>query len=160
MTVFNPGTGGTIKSTTYETAFLEILVRAANATRLTDAPETAAIAYTITQATKSLQGTFVIPFTSGLAAGLMTQNPTPFVDESGYTSGTGGDLASTGLIDNLIELSYRVNELPGKPDYVFGGLDLSIDMDAKLISGSFILPVDFSINSDGSVKLSAVDFLA
>lgn len=160
MATFNPGTGATLKSTTLEAAFLEIYALVMNATRLTTAPENAIVGYQIDGATSTLQGNFALPFESALTAGLLTQNPVPFVDESGYTTGAGGDLASTGLIDNLVELAYKVNEAPADTTVpVPGGLDLTINMDEKLISGDFTLPVTLSVNTDGSVKYEANPFL-
>ena len=159
MATFNPGTGATLKSTTLEAAFLEIYALVMNATRLTTAPETAIVGYQIDGATSTLQGNFALPFESALTAGLLTQNPTPFIDETGYTTGTGGDLASAGLIDNLVELAYKVNEAPADPNTTVGGLDLTINMDEKLINGSFVLPVTLSVNTDGSVKYVADPFL-
>jgi len=159
MTIFNPGTGASIKSTTVEAAFLELIVRAATATRLTDAPEDAALSYQISSATNALTGAMVVPFASSLTGGLITTNPTPFLNESGYTSGTGGDLSSSGLIDNLVELAYRVNELPSTPESTFGGLDLTMDLDAKRLTASFTLPIAFSVGSDGVPKVTAQDFL-
>lgn len=159
MTVFNPGSGASIKSTTVESAFLELIVRAANAPRLPNAPEDAALSYQISSTTKTLTGTMVVPFSSSLTGGLITTNPTPFLDESGYISGTGGDLASSGLIDNLVELAYRVNELPPTPESTVGGLDLTMDMDAKRLTTAFVLPISFSVGSDGVPTITAEDFL-
>jgi len=159
MTAFIPGSGASIKSNTVEAAFLELIVRASIAPRLTDAPEDAALSYQISSTTNTVTGSMVVPFTSSLTGGLVTTNPTPFLDESGYTSGMGGDLASSGLIDNLVELAYKVNELPAKAEAPAGGLDLSIDMDAKRITAAFTLPITFSVGSDGVPSLTAADFL-
>lgn len=160
MTVFNPGSGASIKSTTVEAAFLELIVRAATATRLTDAPEDASLSYQVSSATNTLTGAMVVPFASSLTGGLITTNPTPFLDEAGYSSGTGGDLASSGLIDNLVELAYKVNELPPKPESPAGGLDLTTDFDAKRLTASFTLPIAFAVGSDGVPTITALDFLA
>lgn len=159
MTVFAPGSGGTLKSTTVEAAFLELVVRAASAPRLTTAPEDAAIAYQFDSTAGAIVGTMVIPIETSLTSGLITTNPVPFVDESGYTTGTGGDLASSGLIDNLVELAYRVNEIPAINAENPGGLDLSADLDAKRVTAGFTCPVTISVDSAGKPIFTAVDYL-
>lgn len=159
MTVFAPGSGGSLKSTTVEAAFLELVVRAANAPRLTTAPEDAQIAYQLDSAASAITGTMTIPIETSLTGGLITTNPVPFVDETGYMTGTGGDLASSGLIDNLVELAYKVNEIPAKPENEIGGLDLSADLDAKRVSATFTCPVTISVDSAGKPILTAVDYL-
>lgn len=159
MTVFAPGSGGSLKSTTVEAAFLELVVRASSATRLTTAPEDAQIAYQFDSATNAITGTMTIPIESSLTGGLITTNPVPFVDETGYMTGTGGDLASSGLIDNLVELAYRVNEIPAINPEAIGGLDLSVDLDAKRVAASFTCPVTISVDSAGKPIFTAVDYL-
>lgn len=159
MTVFTPGSGGSLKSITVEAAFLELVVRASRATRLTTAPEDAQIAYQFDSATNAITGTMTIPIESSLTGGLITTNPVPFVDETGYVTGTGGDLASSGLIDNLVELAYRVNEIPAKSEDEIGGVDLSVDLDAKRVAASFTCPVTISVDSAGKPIFTAVDYL-
>ena len=159
MTIFAPGTGATLKSTTVESAFLELVTRLSNATRLTDAPAEATISYQVSSTDKTLVGTAVIPFASGLSSGLVSINPTPFVDQTDYTTGSGGDLSSSGLVDNFVELMYKVNEIPNKPDNTVGGLDLAVDMDTKLITGAFTLPISITVSSAGIHQVEAVDFL-
>ncbi len=159
MTVFAPGSGGSLKSTTVEAAFLELVVRAANAPRLTTAPEDASITYQFDSATSAITGSMVVPIETSLTGGLITTNPVPFVDETGYTTGSGGDLASSGLIDNLVELSYRVNEIPAIDPDAPGGLDLSADLDSKRVTASFVCPVTISVDSSGKPIFTAVDYL-
>jgi hypothetical protein len=159
MTAFAPGFGGSLKSTTVEAAFLELVVLASVAPRLENAPADAQIAYQFNSATNTIAGTMVIPIETSLTNGLITTNPVPFVDEAGYTTGTGGDLSSSGLIDNLVELAYRVNEIPAISENEVGGLDLSVNLDAKRITAAFTCPVTISVDAAGKPIFTAVDYL-
>jgi hypothetical protein len=168
MAVFNPSTG-TIKSTTIEGAFLEILRWLVTLPKVAGAPSDVGVTYTINPATGLAEGTFTLPCTFDLdsANGRIETIATeifqqPSVDP--YMPATGGTLKSNGLVANFIEMAYIINSLPAKAGLSQALLDttgvtITINQDAGRIAGSYGIPVTLSATSTGATAINAVEIV-
>lgn len=168
MGIFNPSTG-TIKSTTIEGAFLEVLRWLVTLPKVAGSPDDAAVTYTINPATGLAEGTFTLPCTFALdsANGRIETVATEIFEQPSvdpYMPATGGTLKSNGLVANFVEMAFTINALPAKAGLSQAlldttGVSITIDQDAGRITGSYGIPVSLSATGSGSTAVNAVEIV-
>ncbi len=156
MTDFNPGTGGTLISTTYEAAFIEAAQRLQDAEAGTGT-DNIAVAYFTGDNTVQVTGTFPMVQSVG-ADGQPSFGTTEFVTTT-FANG-GGDLKSTNLPNAVLELAQQLQikekEQTGAEDKV----QVTYTTETGVIAIAAELNVAYSVNpTDGSTKITTSTYL-
>lgn len=170
MSVFAPGTGGSLKATNLPKALLEaaILLDQAENNR-NGANPSLTPKQNITVSVD--MGTRVAAVAATIPASFSTnENGAIVVDASDYlgasyssfTPGTGGDLTSTDRPSALVEVAQKlasaekaVTPVDDQPNNV----TITFEQETQSITISASLPVTTSTDADGSLVVDAVDYL-
>lgn len=162
MAAITPGTGGTPKSTTVEGQLLEVALFIINA-EADGVKNPGAIDYFQVDASADMSLVtirFSIPVQAeSVTGGGYVYNAPEYLANPGFSAGTGGtitDDSTVGYFKRLIEHAQEV-EAPLQPttDRISGTLNIN----NKLFSGTVNLPVSSTIQADGTIQLTATEFL-
>jgi len=170
MAGFTPGTGGTVTSTTWEAASIELAERLQGYEELANAGVTnpinrVAVNYdSDTPKTSTIQINMPVTLTLGtdgapkvVAAEFL---PTPPV----YAAGTGGDLKSTSLTAATLEAFYKLQALE-KATVPLGetapdnNVNIQVNTEALTAVITATLPIGISVNASGKPEITAVEYL-
>ncbi|MDJ0675513.1 MAG: hypothetical protein QNJ36_09065 [Calothrix sp. MO_167.B42] len=155
MAVLNPGTGGTLISTTYEGAFVEACQLLQNAESDTD---NIAVNYFTGDNTVQIAGTF--PMVQSVDTnGKPIFSTTEFVTAT-FANG-GGDVKSTNLPNAVLELAQQLQVKEKSEADSSNNVQITYDTETEIITIAAQLGVAFSVNStDGSTKVLTSAYLA
>ncbi|MDJ0735381.1 MAG: hypothetical protein QNJ47_15210 [Nostocaceae cyanobacterium] len=156
MATFNPGTGGTLISTTVEAAFLEACQLLQNAEVNTEVDNIAVNYFTGDNAV-TVTGTF--PLVQSLSSsGESIFTTTDFIDFT-FANG-GGDLNSNSLPKTVLELAQKLQILEKTQADAPNNVQVTYDTEAELITIAAETPIQFSVNATGAVEINASSYLA
>ncbi len=155
MAVLNPGTDGTLTSTTYEGAFVEACQLLQNAESDTD---NIAVNYFTGDNTVQIAGTF--PMVQSVDTnGKPIFSTTEFVTFT-FANG-GGDVKSTNLPNAVLELAQQLQVKEKSEADSSNNVQITYDTETEIITIAAELGVAFSVNStDGSTKILTSAYLA
>lgn len=166
MTTFTPGTGGTLKSTTLEAAFHEALSLAAIAEQdpLKNPQAMSRIVMSLNIRTGQVTGTFTFEVVPTIASDGSTSFPiTEYLQNTGYTKGTGGGLNSAGLCGAIVELAEKIQakeSLSSKnPQGLNGVTGLDYGSESKVVSASFDYLTTGAVTTTGAYSSTAKTYL-
>ncbi|WP_088242337.1 hypothetical protein [Calothrix rhizosoleniae] len=156
MTAFNPGTDGTLISTTYEAAFIEAAQRLQDAEAGTDV-DNISVNYFTGDNTVQVNGTF--PMTQSVGTnGQPSFGTTEFVTTT-FANG-GGDLKSTNLPNAVLELAQQLQIKEKAQTGAEDKVQVTYTTETGLIAIAAELNVAYSVNqTDGSTKITTSTYL-
>jgi hypothetical protein len=166
MTQTTPGTGATLKANTIEGQLLELVtfLKLAEQTPAKNPNSRNFIGIVINSGTLIANISFSIPATPGInSSGQLITTATTYLQNTGFTPGTGGTFLSTSPEAYLLELitSLQINEAnTTKNPAQANNVSATYSSDELLFEGSASLPIEISLQPDGSIKLIADEYLA
>jgi len=155
MAVFNPGTGGTLKSTTLERVSLEASMNLQNSETTTSGSKIAVNFFTGDN-TVSIQA--ALPFTTTFMNGQVALTPTDYVGVP-FANG-GGDLQATTLPGAVLELFQRLQNTEKAQTDAGNKVQITYDTEAGLATINAEIPVVYVVAADGSLSIVAESYLA
>ncbi|MDJ0737079.1 MAG: hypothetical protein QNJ47_23925 [Nostocaceae cyanobacterium] len=159
MTTFNPGTGGTLNSTTVEAAFMEACQLLQNEERaIEELTNNIAVNYFTGDNVVQVSGTFPLVQSVDVTTGKSSFSTSEFITTT-FANG-GGDLKSTNLPNAVLELALTLQVLEKTQADAPNNVQITYDTEAELITIAAENPIEFSLNTDGSAKISAIPYLA
>lgn len=166
MASLTPGSGATLKSTTLEAAFHEALSLAAILEQdpLKNPQALSRIVMGLNVRTGQVTGTFSFEVTPTTAADGSTSFPVvEYLQNTGYTKGTGGGLVSAGLCGAIVELAEKIQakeRLASKnPQGVNGVSGLNYGTETQIVNASFDYLVTGSVIAPGAYSCVAKIYL-
>ncbi|NEO88522.1 MAG: hypothetical protein F6J87_30475 [Spirulina sp. SIO3F2] len=162
MVAITPGTGGTPKSPTVEGQLLEVALFIV-AGEADEVKNPGGLDYFQVDASADMSLVtvrFSIPVQAESATGGgYVYNAPEYLASPGFASGTGGtitDDSTVGYFKRLVEHAQEI-EAPLQPttDRISGTLNIN----NKLFTGQVNIPVTTTIQNDGSIQLTATEFL-
>lgn len=159
MATITPGSGGTLKSTTYEGQILE-LAQLLETWESTPANNPQALDYvTISHDGSGQTGiSFNIPMQTRILSGQVDYFANDYLSGLSFAAGTGGTLADEEAAGYFVELVQRAQILEaqqGGPDRING----SININSLRFSGSVTVITAIAIAPEGHVTITAVEYL-
>lgn len=167
MASISPGSLGTFKSTTAEGRLIEIVTYLDNLERnATNNPEAKdAISWRIDSADQAFSGTFSLPAQQAIGVGGVLQiSALPYI--TGGNLSPGGDaptfvsaVPEAHLLEVLMTLQgWEANATrnPNNYNYITG----TYNSDSRLYQGTFKIPVTTALETDGSLKVVAAEYLS
>ncbi len=159
MAIFDPGTGGTLTSTTVEAAFIEACQLLQDEERaIEELTNNIAVNYFTCDNVVQIGGTFPLVQSIDEVTGKPTFSTTEFITTT-FANG-GGDLKSTNLPNAVLELAQKLQILEKTQTDAPNNIQITYNTETELITIAAENPIQFSVNTDGSVKISAFSYLA
>lgn len=165
MATLTPGTEGTLKSATLETAFHEALSLAAifEQDPLKNPQALSRIVMSLDIRTGQIKGNFTFEVTPTTAADGSTSFPVvEYLQNTGYTKGTGGGLISAGLCGAIVEIAEKIQAkeaLSSKnPQGLNGVSGLNYGTETKIVNASFDYMVAGAVTT-GAYSCTAKTYL-
>jgi hypothetical protein len=159
MAAFNPGAGGTLKSTTLEAIAVEAALALQNQERdktTTDVTfNNIAVSFFTGDNVVTVQA--VLPFTASFVNGQVALRATDYI---GVPFTGGGDLQATTLPEAVIELFQRLQNVEKTQAEAGDKVQVSYNTETGIATINAELPVSYSVAADGSVSVNAVSYLA
>ena len=159
MTTFNPGTGGTLKSVTWEAALFEAAQLLDTAEQADTANTSNFIAVDPNPVGNTLDLNANLPFTVAIdsATGKPTISAFTYCVQS-FTPGTGSDLKATTLQEAVLEIAQKVQNLEQSQGET-NRLNLIYNTDQLLCSIVTTNPYTVAINASGGLTYTAIPYL-
>lgn len=154
MATFDPGTSGTLVSTTFEAAFVEASQLLQNAESDTDN-----IAVNYFTGDNTVQVAATLPLVQSVdSSGKSVFSTSEFVSTT-FANG-GGDLKSTNLPNAVLELAQQLQVKEKAETDANDNVQVTYDTEAEIITIAAELGVTYSVNSDGTTKVTTSAYLA
>lgn len=163
MATISPGTGGTLKSTTLEKMAVEAALMLQNleqASTSATPPNNIAVSFFTGDSVVQIQATFPISV-SVSASGQTTINPKEYISPATAfnNGGTTSDLKSTTLVDAVLELFQRLQNLEKTQANAANNVQVTYDTETEIATINAELPVVYGLATDGSVAVQAISYL-
>ncbi|RAM49473.1 MAG: hypothetical protein C6Y22_22220 [Hapalosiphonaceae cyanobacterium JJU2] len=165
MTTITAGTGATIKSLTAEAQLIEtftyLQLAEADTSRNTNARDYVQGNFNINTAT--FNGSFSFPVVSSVnSEGQVVTSAVSYLSNDTFTAGTGGTFKSTNPLQYLLEILIFLQNREASNTYnpqLRNLISFNADGDSSTYSGSVTLPISMALNTDGTTKFTAVEYL-
>lgn len=160
MTTFNPGTGGTLKSVTWEAALFEAAQLLDKAEQADTANTANLIAVDPNPAGNTLDLNANLPFTISLDP--TTGRPTVLASvycTGTFTPGTGSDLKATNLQEAVLEIAQKIQNLEQAQSGT-NRMDLTYVTDTLLCSIVTTNPCVPTVTSTGALLYTVTPYLS
>lgn len=165
MTVVTPGSQATLKASKAESQLLELLtyikLMELQPSKNPDNKSNVSINYNLgTQLANMTFSIDAIPEINNL--GQMVSVAKPYLQNTNFTSGSGGTFVSSTPEAYLLELLsfIQIKESDStKNTNNDNNVAFTYDVDRSLFSGNVTLPIEVSLQDDGTVKVTAKEYL-
>ena len=160
MAAFNPGTGGTLLSTSLEAAIVEL---AEASQGLDDALVTPTNNIGIVYDSDASIATIglALPVTISTSGGQLSYTATDFLSGSVFAPGTGGDLSATTYPGALLELATLLQSAEAGDADADNNVNITVDSDAGVATFTGSIPIVFAVSgTDGSISIQANPYIA
>lgn len=159
MAIFNPGTGGTLKSTTLEAIATEVAFALQNEERSRTTPEVTfsniAVSFFTGDNVVTIQA--VLPFTTSFVNGQVALTAVDYINAP-FTKG--GDLQASTLPEAVLEIFQRLQNAEKSQPNAGDKVQISYNTETALATINAQLPVTYSASTDGSISIHTVSYLA
>jgi hypothetical protein len=158
MTAIIPGSGASISAATLEGQLLELAVflKIAEQSPSKNPNSRNFIGITFNLSTLIASITFSLPASPGV------NSATPYLQNTGFTPGSGGTFLSANPEAYFMELvtALQINEAnTAKNPALANNVSAVYDSDEQLFDGTATLPIEVSLQLDGSIKTIADEYL-
>jgi hypothetical protein len=165
MTAIIPGSGASISAATLEGQLLELAVflKIAEQSPSKNPNSRNFIGITFNLSTLIASITFSLPASPGVnSSGQLLTTATPYLQNTGFTPGSGGTFLSANPEAYFMELvtALQINEAnTAKNPALANNVSAVYDSDEQLFDGTATLPIEVSLQLDGSIKTIADEYL-
>jgi hypothetical protein len=165
MSQVTPGSGATLKADSLEGQLLELasFLKKAEQTPAQNPNARNFIGITCNFSTLVASITFSLPASPGInSSGQLITTATPYLQNTGFTAGSGGTFLSPTPEGYFLELivSLQISEAnSAKNPTLVNNISAIYDTDEQLFDGTAALPFVFSSQTDGSVALVPEEYL-
>jgi hypothetical protein len=164
MTVVTPGTNGTLKKATAEGQLLELItflqLAEANTAKNPNARNFVSGTFNIDSLVFS--GSFNFPVITTVLAGQISVGASEYLNNHGFTAGTGGTFISDNPAQHLLEIATFLQNREADTLFNPQGLNnisTTIDGDSGIFSGTISLNLEMLLTAEGKTEFSAKEYL-
>lgn len=165
MAAIAPGSGGSLKSTTAESALVEsiLFLKQCERDSAKNPNGTQAVNYAITDSGQTFSGDFSISATQTLTGtGSLAIAANPYLTSTGFTAGSGGTFKSTTIESTVLEVLMYLQFLEADATKNTNGRNFvtgTYNSDTRIYRGTFSLPVAVAIGPNGEAIVTANEYL-
>ncbi|BAU63031.1 hypothetical protein STA3757_03860 [Stanieria sp. NIES-3757] len=163
MSTFDPGTSGTLKSTTIPAAFVEAVTVLQNreAAITTNPPDNVTVSIDVDNQLATLALTLPITFSlDGTGKPVVTASDylTSLSGSNTFVNGS-GDLASSNLTAAVLELAQTLHAAEKVEDPEIDNIQISYDLENSQANMSASIPLTVAVNSSGKLEVTVTDYV-
>lgn len=165
MAAITPGTGGTIKSVTVEGQLQELCLylQIAENSAISNPNQINNFSITHSPDTGSFTAAYTLPVQQSISAsGQVIYSASDYLERLAFIAGNNGTFKSASAAGYFMEVVIHAQNLERqsvKNPTNRNGITGTFNSDSTVFSGSIDLPISISIESDGSIKYTASEYL-
>lgn len=165
MAAIAPGSGGSIRSTTAESALVEAILFLKQCERdsAKNPNGTQSVNFAVTDSGLVFSGDFSIAANQTLTGtGSLAIAANPYLTSTGFTAGSGGTFKSATIEATVLEILMYLQHLEADATKNVNGRNFvtgTYNSDTRIYRGTFSLPVAVEIGSDGKAIFTATEYL-